>query len=68
MDTFRCMLTFLLASLTLAAHKPDPFETLVAYEAKQRATFGVGDSHYRLLPFRVSHGETQHFLQTPTAN
>lgn len=68
MDIFRCYLLLLLAFFALEVSGNDPFSTLISYEVKQRTNFGVGDRHYRLLPFRVSGGESQHFLQTPNSN
>lgn len=49
-------LALLLATLLALsqAYGRDPFATLVTYEAKQRTAAGVGDSQYRLLPFRLT--------------
>lgn len=68
MDIFPCSITILIVFCTVGVSTNDPFSTLVSYEAKQREIYGVGDGHYRLLPFRVSGGENQHFLQSPNAN
>jgi hypothetical protein len=67
MQNFRLAILLLTLLSLSQAHGRDPFTTLVGYEAKQRTAAGVGDSQYRLLPFRMT-GEAQHFLQAPRTN
>jgi len=59
--TFKVFLLFL---ITQIASQKDPFSILIAYEDNQRISAGVGESHYQLLPFRVS-GTSQNFIQAP---
>lgn len=42
----------------------DPFQTLVAYEAKQRLAAGVDENSYQLFPFRIS-ADPQNFVHIP---